>query len=163
MVDQFDLFHLEPVYAFSTLTSRTGVSWVLLISLTLLTAPVQAALIPTLTLLITQLVLAIAAFVLPLRIVNTRLVLEKRRLLAELDQRVKGTLASLHRCIDDNALSDVPQLNTAIGGLSAERDILAKIPTWPWRAGMFKGFLSIVVLPIVLFILQLVLSRWFAG
>jgi hypothetical protein len=163
MVEQFDLFQLEPVYAFSALTSRTGVSWVILLSLTLLTVPLQAAPFPTLTLLIVQLMLAIAAFVLPLRIVNSRLVSEKRRLVAELDQRVKGTLASLHRCLDDNSLVEVAQLNSAIVGLNAERDILTKIPTWPWRAGMFTGFLSIVVLPIVLFILQFVLARWFGS
>jgi hypothetical protein len=162
-VKQFDLFQLEPVYAFSALTSRTGVSWVLLLSLTLLTVPIQAAPVPTLSLLVIQLVLAIAAFVLPLRIVNSRLVSEKRRLLSELDQRVKGTLASLHRCLDDSALAEVAQLNTAIAGLNAERDILTKVPTWPWRAGVFTGFLSIVVLPILLFIVQLVLGRWFGG
>jgi hypothetical protein len=163
MVEQFDLFQLEPVYAFSALTSRTGVSWVILLSLTLLTVPLQAAPFPTLALLIVQLMLAIAAFVLPLRIVNSRLVSEKRRLVAELDQRVKGTLASLHRCLDDKSLAEVAQLNSAIVGLNAERDILTKIPTWPWRAGMFTGFLSIVVLPIVLFILQFVLARWFGS
>jgi hypothetical protein len=163
MVEQFDLFRLEPVYAFSALTSRTGVGWVILVSLTLLTVPIQAAPIPNLSLLTTQLVLAIAAFALPLRIVNSRLVSEKRRLLAELDQRVKVTLARLHRCLDDDALAEVAQINSAIVGLNAERDILAKIPTWPWRAGMFTGFLSIVVLPIVLFLLQFVLARWFGS
>jgi len=163
MVKQFDLFQLEPIYAFSALTSRTGASWVILISLTLLTVPIQAAPFPTLALLIVQLVLAIAAFVLPLRIVNNRLVSEKRRLLAELDQRVKGTLASLHRCFDENALAEVAQINSAIVGLNAERDILTRIPTWPWRAGMLTGFLSIVILPIMLFILQLVLARWFGS
>jgi len=163
MVNQFDLFRLEPVYAFSALTSRTGVSWVILLSLTLLTFPIQAAPFPNLATLIIQLALAIAAFALPLRIVNSRLVSEKRRLKAELDQRVKATLASLHRCLDDNALVEVAQLNSAIVGLNAERDILAKIPTWPWRAGMFTGFLSIAVLPIVLFLLQFLLARWFGG
>ena len=161
MVKQFDLFQLEPVYAFSALTSRTGVSWVILISLTLLTAPIQAAPFPTLALLVAQLVLGIAAFALPLRTVNSRLVSEKRRLLADLDRRVKATLASLHRCLDDQSLAEVAQLNGAMAGLNAERDILTKIPTWPWRAGMLTGFLSIVVLPIMLFILQLVLARWF--
>jgi hypothetical protein len=163
MVKQFDLFQLEPVYAFSALTSRTGVSWVILISLTLLTAPIQAAPFPTLALLVVQLVLGIAAFVLPLRIVNSRLVSEKRILLAELDQRVKSALARLHRSFDDNVLAEVAQLNSAIAGLNAERDILTRIPTWPWRAGMLTGFLSIVVLPIMLFLLQLVLARWFGS
>jgi hypothetical protein len=163
MVKQFDLFRLEPVYAFSALTSRTGVSWVILLSLTLLTVPIQAAPFPTLAMLLVQVALAIAAFVLPLRIVNSRLVSEKRRLLAELDQRVKATLARLHRCLDDNALAEVAQLNSAIVGLNAERDILTKTPTWPWRAGVFTGFLSIVALPIMLFLLQLLLARWFGS
>jgi hypothetical protein len=161
MVREFDLFLLEPVYAFSALTSRTGVAWVIMISLTLLIAPIEAAPFPTFALLAVQLILAVAAFVLPLRTVNSRLVAEKRRLLAELDQRVKGTLASLHRCFDTHSLAEVTQLNSALVGLGAERDILARIPTWPWRAGMLTGFLSIVVLPILLFILQLVLARWF--
>jgi len=163
MVKQFDLFRLDPVYAFSALTSRTGISWVILLSLTLLIVPLQTAPFPNLTMLILQVVLAVSAFALPLRIVNSHLVSEKRRLLAELDQRVKATLARLHRALDDNALEDVAQLNNAIAGLNAEREILAKIPTWPWRAGMFTGFLSIVVLPILLFLLQLFLARWFGS
>lgn len=131
MVKEFDLFRLEPVYAFSALTSRTGVFVVILISLTLLTVQIETATVPTLALLIVQVVLAIVAFALPLRIVNRRLISEKRRLLAELDQRVKAALASLHRCLDNNALAEVAQLNSAIVGLNAERDILTKIPTWP--------------------------------
>jgi hypothetical protein len=163
LVKQFDLFQLEPVYAFSALTARTGISWVILISLTLLTAPIQAALVPTLALLMVQLVLGIAAFVLPLRTVNVRLVAEKRRLLSELDHRVKGTLARLHRSLDDDDLAGVEKLNGAIVGLNVERDILTRIPTWPWRAGLLTGFLSIVILPIILFILQLALARWFGS
>jgi hypothetical protein len=162
-VKQFDLFLLEPVYAFSALTSRTGVSWVVLISLTLLTAPIQAAPFPTFALLVAQLALAVAAFVLPLRKVNGCLVAEKRRLLADLDQRVKGALSSLHRSIDADSLAEVAQLHSAMVALTAERDILTRIPTWPWRAGMLTGFVSIIVLPIMLFILQLVLARWFGG
>ena len=160
MVKQFDLFRLDPVYAFSAVTSRTGVAWVILLSLTLLMLPIQLVPAPTLMMLILQVVLALAAFALPLRVVNQRLVAEKRRLLAELDQRVKTLLGRLHRCLDDNELDEVNQLNSAITGLTVERDILAKISTWPWRAGLLTGFLSIVVLPIIIFLIQLVLRNW---
>jgi hypothetical protein len=159
MVKQFDLFRLDPVYGFSIVTSRTGVGWMMLLGLTLLMFPIQLAPIPVLTLLTVQVVLAVAAFFLPLRIVNTRLVAEKRRLLAELDQRVETMLARLHRCLDDNELGAVAQLNDALTGLNTERDILAKIPTWPWRAGMLSGFLSVVVLPIILFLIQVVVGK----
>jgi hypothetical protein len=162
-VKQFDLFRLGPVYAFSVLTSRTAMAWVLLLSATQLVFPIQANPIPNLLLLAGQVVLAVAAFTLPLRVVNERLTAEKRRLLAEVDQRVKTTLARLHRCIDENDLSDVSQLNSVITGLNAERDLLAKIPTWPWRAGMLSGFLSAVVLPIILFLVQLVIQNVLGG
>lgn len=160
LVKQFDLFRLEPVYAFSIVTSRTGVAWVILLSLTLLMFPLDIAFVPMLVLLTIQVVFAIAAFFLPLRIVNRRLVAEKRRLLAEHNQRVQSTLAQLHRRLDDNDFEEMAQLNDALAGLTAEGKILAEIPTWPWRAGLFTGFLSIVVLPIILFIIQVVLGRW---
>jgi hypothetical protein len=160
MVKQFNLFQLDPVYAFSLVTSRTGVSWVILLSLTLLMFPIQLAPIPVLALLIVQIGLAISAFALPLQIVHHRLVLEKRRLRAELNQHVESTLALLHHRLDENDLNKMIELNHAIMGLNTERDILEKISTWPWRAGVLTGFLSIVVLPILLFLVQFALGHW---
>jgi hypothetical protein len=89
-VNQLDLFGLGPVYAVLTLTSRMGIAWVLLLSLTLLIFPIQSALVPTLTLLVLQVGIAVAAFGLPLRTVS-------QRLLADNDQRFKVMLARLHR------------------------------------------------------------------
>jgi hypothetical protein len=162
MVSQFNLFRLDPVYSFSVLTSRTGICWVALITLTLLSAPLEVGRGPELALLITQIALAMGAFLLPLRVVNRRLVSQKRRLLAELDQRTESTLARLHRQIDENALQEIPRLNDALKGLTTEREILARIPTWPWRPGLFAGFLSVVVFPIVLFLIQFGLGEWLA-
>ena len=159
MVQRFDLFRLEPVYAFSVLTSRTGVGWVLLMTITLLTVPLGVGRLPELALLISQIVLAMGAFFLPLRIVNRRLVLEKRDLKEELNQRIKATLARLHQLVDENSLQEVSVLNEALKGLNAEREILERIPTWPWRRGLFAGFTSVIVLPVILFLIQFVLGR----
>jgi hypothetical protein len=160
MVRRFNLFQLDPVYSFSQVTSRTGIAWVILLSLTLLTFPLRLATIPVLFLLIAQVGLAITAFVLPLRVVHHELVLEKRRLLAEHQRRVESALNRLHHSLEEDQLGDMLQLNNAINGLNSEHEILNKIPTWPWRAGMLKDFLSIVVLPIILFLVQLGLGRW---
>jgi hypothetical protein len=162
MVKAFDLFRLDAVYAFSQLTSRTGIAWVLLLSATLLLYPVRLAPGPILSLLTVQVGFAIAAFALPLWIVHQRLVAEKRQLQAEHSLRVQTTLERLHRRVDDDKLADVEQLNISLAGLKAEGEILAKIPTWPWRPGLLTGFLSIVVLPIVLVLIQLALGNWMA-
>jgi hypothetical protein len=160
MTRQFDLFRLEPVYAFSSLTARTGVVWILLLTATLLVFPVALTPAPVFVLLGLQVVFAMCAFALPLRFVNRRLVAEKRKFIGEVDQRIKTMLERLNSSVDAGELSTLEELNTAISGLTAEKEILAKIPTWPWRAGLFAGFASIVVLPIALFMVQLVLSRW---
>jgi hypothetical protein len=160
LVSQFDLFALDPVYAFSVLTSRTGMAWVALITLTLAISPLTEGGWAELFTLSLQIALAMGAFLLPLRIVNRRLVLEKRTRLAKLDQRVKTTLLRLHQAVDDNSLQEISLLNEALKGLTTEREILARIPTWPWRPGMFGGFVSVILLPVVLFLIQLALGRW---
>jgi hypothetical protein len=163
MIKQVNLFQLDPVYAFSRVTSRAGISWMILLSFTLLLYPIQLTNVPILGILVLQLVLALAAFVLPLRLVNYHLVSEKRRLLAELNQRVERTLDRLHRCLDDNELGEMEQLSDAIANLNAEREILTKIPIWPWRAGTLTSFLSAIVLPIVLLLIQVIIESFFGG
>lgn len=163
MVKQFDLFRLDPVYAFSRVTSQIGVSWMIMFTLTLLLFPTQLENAPILAIFVLQVVLAVAAFVLPLLFVNRRLVAEKRRLLTEHNQRVKSTLERLHRCLDENELGEIIQLNNALIGLTNENAVLTRIPTWPWRAGTLNGFLSAIGLPIIIFLIQLAVKKWLGG
>ena len=163
MVKKFNLFHLDPVYAFSRLTSRTGISWMFLLGLTLLLFPLALAKGPMLAVLGIQVVLALAAFVLPLRFVNYHLVSEKRRRLAELNQQVGLTVERLHRSLDQNEIDEAAQLGNVLTGLNAEREILMDISTWPWRTGTMTAFLSAIVLPIVLLLLQITIQKWLGG
>jgi hypothetical protein len=160
MAKKFNLFHLNPVYAFSRVTSQTGIAWMILLSLTLITFPIQLAEIPTLLLLFVMIGLAASAFVLPLWIVNHRLVVEKRRLLSELNQRMEKTLAMYHEALDNHVVDEYSALSDAIVGLSAEKELINSISTWPWRKGVLTGFLSATVLPIVLFLTQLLISKF---
>lgn len=159
-VKQLNLFNLEPVYAFSQVTAKTGISWIIMLSLTLVFFPLQMATLLTLSMYVVQVVLALAAFVLPVWIVHQRLEEEKRHQVAQLNLRVELTLKKLHRCLDQNELDEVEQINELINGFNAEREILTKIPTWPWRPGVFTGFISAIVLPIVLFLLQYFIGNW---
>lgn len=160
LVKRFDLFRLEAVYAFSHLTARTGVALLLLLSLILLIVPVQLTLVPLLIFQGAGIVLALAAFALPLWVVHERLNAEKRSLLAALDERIKSALARLHDAMDEHQPADVVQLSSALQGLSIESGILEKIRTWPWSRGTLTGFLSAVVLPLVLFFVQLAIQKW---
>ena len=158
-IRQFDLFRLTPVYSFSWVTSQIGIAWMVMLSLTLLVFPIKLATLPVLAILALQVLLALAAFVLPLLFVNRRLVHEKRRLLAEHNLRVEANLERLHRGLDEKKMDEMAQLNNAMQGLNVERNILAGIPTWPWRTNTLTSFLSALGLPIIVFLLQLLIRK----
>lgn len=163
MVKQFNLFRLDPIYAFSRVTSQIGVSWMIMLTVTLLTFPIQSAHGPVLGVLILQVVLALAAFALPLWFVHRRLVSEKLRLLAEIHRRVESTSDRLHRALEMSEMVEAVQFSNALNGLNIERNVLISLPTWPWRPGTLTGFLSAIVLPIILFIIQFFIRNWLGG
>ena len=66
----------------------------------------------------------------------------------------------MHSALDNNYLDQVAPLNSALAGLKAEQETLENIQTWPWPTGVLTGFISAIVLPIVLFLLQFFIGNW---
>ena len=163
MAKKFNLFRLDPVYAFSRVTSLIGISWMLMLTLTLLTLPIRLATGLGVALMAVQILFAIAAFVLPLWFVHRRLEAEKLKLIAEHNLRIESTIKKLHTALDDDRLEKSSHFSDALGSLKAEREVLDAIPTWPWRAGTLTGFLSAIVLPIVIFLIQFAVEKWLGG
>jgi len=159
LVERVNLFQLEPVYAFARLTAQTGVSWVLLAGVTFLIFPFELINVTVVALYMTQSLFALGAFILPLWKVHQRLVTEKRRLLAGVNRRVEITIERLHQALDGDDLGRVKEIDTALGGLASERNVLSAIPTWPWSTATISGFVSALVLPIALFLIQLTLKN----
>lgn len=160
MVKNFNLFRLDPVYSFSRVTSMIGASWMLMLTLTLLILPVRLATGLGVAIMVVQILLAISAFVLPLWFVHRRLVSEKLKLIAEHNMRTKYAMERLHHALDKNELGEVDHFSNALMGMGAEHEVLSAIPTWPWRTGTLTGFVSAIVLPIVLFLIQLAIQKW---
>ncbi|RJP52212.1 MAG: hypothetical protein C4583_07090 [Anaerolineaceae bacterium] len=160
---QLNLFRLDPVYAFSRVTSLIGISWMLMLTLTLLTLPIRLATGLGLAIMAVQILLAIVAFVLPLWFVHRRLESEKLKLVAEHNLRVESTIKLLHETLDNKKLEISAHFNDAMASLAAEREVLSAIPTWPWRAGTLTGFLSAIVLPIIIFLIQFAVEKWLGG
>lgn len=159
-VPRFSLFHLDPVYAFSVLTAQTGIAWIFLASITVWIYPFGLSSIPVIIISILQIVLALAAFILPLWRIHQRLVNEKMVSLADLNRRTEAAIRLLHQHLDEDDLSTIGGVSDALTGLAAERAVVEKIPTWPWRAGTLTGILSALALPVVVFVVQLALQRW---
>ncbi len=162
LVGVIDVFDQTPLYALSSVTSTTAIGLVLLLVPSVVLIPSAAG---ASFLLISAawygfaLVMAISAFFLPLRGVHGRLAAEKAELRGAVGRRISGALESIHRAVDAGDAAAVTAGHQALSALTAERDLVVKIPTWPWSAGALTRFLSAVLLPIGLWLVTRFLER----
>ncbi len=154
------LLRREPLYAFSSLTARTSIAGLIPIYLMAALYPQLVRTIVIGPLLLAGALLMIAVFAWPLWSVHSRLVEEKARMTTEANQRVEHLIDRLHRRVDADDLARMDDLNKAMASLQTELDILARAPTWPWLPGTVQAVLTAVLLPILLWILQQVLSSY---
>ena len=162
MVKQINLFQLFPVYAFSSLTARTGLAIILLIYYIYIffyDLNVRGTTLGFLgaVVLIPFFLVALACFVLPLHGMHRRLAEEKSRLLGEASRRTELALSDLHQRLDNGEYDKVDGIQKSLEALKAEHDVVEKISTWPWKTETLRSFLSAMALPIILYLL----SRFF--
>jgi hypothetical protein len=158
-VPRIDLYNLEPVYALSSHTAKTGLIFLLIMYSNILLIPGTLQLSAIFITAIILTVIASTAFLLPLRGINRRLVDEKKTMLLGIQQRIKMGFAKVDQCFDEDTLGEIGELKTAISALEGQKAYVEKIPTWPWQPATLRGFLSAVLLPIGIWGIQQVLDR----
>jgi hypothetical protein len=161
-VGRIDAFDQRPLYAMSRVTSSTSVGLILLLVPSLFLLPAEAGVsywVITAGWYGFAVIVAGAAFFLPLRGMHDRLVNEKHRLQGEIGRRVTTTLDAIQAAVDAGDGPAIEARNRALSTLVASRDVVNRVPTWPWSSGALTGFTSAIVLPIVLFLVQRALSQ----
>jgi len=155
-----DPFDRGPIYAFSKLTMYVGLVILLATYYTFtLNASFVNGNLPALVMMPFTSVLGILAFIAPLWGIHGRLVREKARLLGEVDHRIRAVGAELYQNIDAGDLEPSKVINDTIAALRALRDQIRELPTWPWSPQLLRGFVTALLLPVVVY----VLSRFAAG
>ena len=74
-------------------------------------------------------------------------------------QRLDTALRDLARRNETGDLGEADAVNKNINSLLAERDVLARTPTWPWAPETLRGFSTALALPIVLWLVFRLLER----
>lgn len=153
-----DIFQPQPINAFARLTAVGALGLIAFVVAFVLYSPRQ----PLAYIIQESIVLAIAvaSFVLPLRVMHSRLAAEKSRLESASQERLKVMLERIHEAVDTNDLGRAEQLREALSALLAERDVLARLHTWPWSTSTFRGFASALLLPIMLILFTQVIERF---
>jgi hypothetical protein len=158
-----DPFLPGPLRGFSRLTSEVGMVVVALVTAGIFFTPIPteplAFAVQSLPFLVAAPAIALIAFVVPLYGLHTLLDAEKARLQAETEHRLKALLASLNDDVDRRDLTRADGLNKQLTSMLQQRDVLAKLSTWPWSSGTLRAVISAVLLPIVLVAFQTLLSR----
>lgn len=88
---------------------------------------------------------------------------EKTHLLAKANSRIEITIERLHKGVDEGDYASAEKLNNVLAGLFAEEQALSKISAWPWKPETLRGFLSAVMLPILLWLITTLLGRVLPG
>ena len=155
-----NLLKPEPLYAFSRLTLRAAIGLIAIPTFQLLVVPVDVNAQTASVLWMAMIVVAgAAAFVVPLRGIHDWIVAEKRILQAAGADRLQATLERLHAAVEANDTSVDDALGKRLASLVQERDLIARLPTWPWQAGTFRTLASAIALPVVVWLLTRLLGR----
>jgi hypothetical protein len=160
-----DVFRPHALHAFATLAARPGILLCIMVAASVPVTPppdsVGAFLVGVAPFIFVPPMVAVAAFVLPLAGAHERLAGQKAMLQDAAELRLQATLANLNRDVDAGEVGRADGLNKTIASLVAQREILARLPTWPWSAGTVRGLGSAILLPLMIFLAQQALGRLF--
>jgi hypothetical protein len=161
MASGVDLLDPGPIHAFSKFTAATALG-ILFVGILFAIPEGETSGVVAIEMVgaVVFTTLAIASFVLPLRGMHGRLVAEKERLIKDVNSRLKSILGRLHQAVDSDDLTRADGLQKTQGALLAERELYLRLSTWPWSQGTFRGFVSAVVLPVLLAVVFRLLGRF---
>ena len=157
-----DIFKLGSLYAFSGLTGRLAIAFLLGNYIWYLTNPAPAdlsvwgawRLLTTIALAL----VAVAVFVWPLIGVHHVLEMQKRQLLELNAQQVRAVMSRVYRMLDTGELGDLAALKNATDSLTAEQNTLEKLPTWPWHQDTLRLVSTVLVLPLLAYLVERILA-----
>ena len=155
------IFDTMPIFAFSRLSFWAAVLTVFLILPSIfIYQTVEVSILFALPSIV-GIGLAMLVFFLPLYSLNKRLVNEKSTRLGQVRRRIHDSIDELNQRVDRGDLSDIEAQHSQLAGLILEQEYLEKLWTWPWPRGTFARLLSLIALPVLLFILQLLIQGFF--
>lgn len=149
-----DPFDRVPLYAFSSVTVRTGLAYVFSGYYTLtVNGAFQAGNLVAIAVLGAVFAIGILCFFLPLWGIHDRLVQEKDALMRELDRRHGQVGEELYRRIDAGQFEATKAVGETLAAVSELRKRIIEVPTWPWRPQVLSGFISALLVPVAVYLL----------
>lgn len=149
-----DPFDRVPVYAFSRLTVAAGLVYLGVVYFTLtVNGAFQAGNLPSLLFIAASGVFAVVVFIAPLWGIHGRLIDAKDALRLDAERRVSRLAAEIYARVDAGDFAGATSLSGTLASLTALRERIDRLPTWPWPPQVLRGFVSALLLPVVVYVL----------
>jgi hypothetical protein len=159
MAARVDLFDVSPVHAFARLTAATGVGFLLVGILILGDPTARRDSLFYASEAIGVMVVAAITFAVPLWGMHERLVAEQQRLLREVNVRLQQTMERIGAMARAAELDGIDRFATAQAALIGQRELIARLSTWPWSTGTIRGFATTLLIPVAIWLITRLLDR----
>jgi len=168
LVKEINLFHLQPLYAFSGLTMVSSLFWVLILNMNFITnyesysgqTSSLGDFLLSFVLITPYVFLAFVTFIVPLWGIHIRIQRRKEEAIEENGLQIEKAHQSLYGLLNKGDYRKTAEMEKSLASLYRMREQIEKVPTWPWNAGTLRGFLSAVFLPLGIWLTQQLLSRF---
>ncbi len=157
-VKRINLYNLTPLYALSAFTSRVGMIFVVFVLINFATASLYGGGF-TLFYLVLFALCAVLVFVLPLLGIHQRLVEKKEKLQSEAGERVHAAFNRLNKEQAAGKLKDIGNTRQMVDAMIRQREYIQGVHTWPWDTATLRTFITALLVPMTVWIVQQFLQR----
>lgn len=163
---RINLFNLQPLYGLANVAIIVAVFFILIANLNyasemFLGTRTMASIEAVLLLSGAMLSLGLVVMVVPLLGIHKRIELEKRSMLAETAGQIEGLRSQLRETLLNEDFGQIQGIEKALATVFAMRANIQAIPGWPWSPGTLRNFATAILLPLVIWLAQRLLSPLF--
>jgi len=159
---QVDVFKPFRIYDLSRYASFSAGSLILLhyVSISMI-APRYLLSLPDL---ITQVMIFLTAailFLFPLLEINGRMRQAKEELLIQAGDNLKMVYQQINSAAQKKDFSKLEKVRGSLSALMEAKELVEKIPTWPWQSSALGNFIFPLLIPFIAFLIQLFIESQF--
>jgi hypothetical protein len=108
-------------------------------------------------------ILSICVFIFPVLWVRRLIIEKKKNVLSDISAKLLSSFIEHDRLITSGDLSKVGVIATSIDALHKRQEIYKNVSEWPWETRVFREFVGALLIPIILWIAQFYLTKFFDG
>ena len=106
------------------------------------------------------LLIEVFIFTQPILWTREKIIASKNALLSEIGQKLQAVFLDQDKSAEEKDFKRVTELRDYANALISRKEYIQKISVWPWEGRVFREFLTSLLIPLILLILQFLIARW---